>query len=241
MSKEFITEDDLIPTEDEELEVDEVEETELEDEEIEDELEEIYEDEELEDDDEEEPEELSKSDRAVIKYKKENKALRKQLEAIQRDDVDRELSIVEEKRVAELIESGKSEDLARKLASKEKDDSKLLYELNANKIKGLEGRYPGISLYTKELINLKNKYPDFSYEEIYSVKFNKSSPYEDKTRIEALARTNKAEVESRTLESATPKKRKRKTIIRLELEGAYKIWSKTHPGRSREEFYRLQD
>lgn len=243
MSKETIYEEDLIPTDDEELEVDEVEETELEDKTTDDEeLEEDFDEDDEEyfdEDDEEQP--LSKSDRAVIKYKKENKLLRQRLKELNSDDIESHFETQEQLRVQELLSAGKSEEVARKQASKEREDSKLEYELNSYKIKGLENRLPGISLYTKELIDLKKKYPDFTYEELYSVKFNKTSAYDEKQRIEALARTNRAEAESKTLEGVTAPKRRRKVNVRPELETAYKIWLKGHPGRSREDFYNLQD
>lgn len=178
---------------------------------------------------------LSKEERAIIKHKKENKILRQRIEELEKNDLNNRFQNEEFRRVKELVDSGVDEDTASARAKAETENKRERYELNVLKINGLENKCPGISIYRNELIEMKNKYPEFSYEDLYNLKYRKDNTYDIITKAEANAIKNRQEAESKSLKSAVEDK---KTDFRLsdEDEKAYSIWLKRHPYGTRKEF-----
>lgn len=178
---------------------------------------------------------LSKEERAIIKHKKENKILRQRIEELEKNDLNNRFQNEEFRRVKELVDSGVDEDTANARAKAETENKRERYELNVLKINGLENKCPGISIYRNELIEMKNKYPEFSYEDLYNLKYRKDNTYDIKTKAEANAIKNRQEAESKSLKSAVEDK---KTDFRLsdDDEKAYSIWLKRHPYGTRKEF-----
>lgn len=183
---------------------------------------------------------LSKEEKAIIKYKKENKVLKEKIKAREQQDFENKLESVEQSRFEELVADGTSEKEAKRIAQDEREKFELNYNLQSIKIRNLEEKYPGISTYKNELIELKEKYPDFNYDELYEAKFKKKSAYDDKTRIEALARANRNEVESKTLTKAKSTSTKTVELSPVD-ESAYKVWSNQtgNKGRTRKEFLKI--
>lgn len=178
---------------------------------------------------------LSKEERAIIKHKKENKALRKRLEELEQNDLDNRFEREENARIKELVDSGLDEDKAGERARAETENKRERYELNVLKINGLENKCPGISIYKNELIEMKNKYPEFSYEDLYNLKYRKDNTYDIKTKAEANAIKSRQEAEAKSLKTASEEK---KSGFKLsdEDEKAYSIWLKRHPYGTRKEF-----
>lgn len=178
---------------------------------------------------------LSKEERAIIKHKKENKILRQRIEELEKNDLNNRFQNEEFRRVKELVDSGVDEDTASARAKAETENKRERYELNVLKINGLENKCPGISIYKNELIEMKNKYPEFSYEDLYNLKYRKDNEYDIRTKAEANAIKSRQEAESKSLKSAVEDK---KTDFRLsdEDEKAYSIWLTRHPYGTRKEF-----
>lgn len=184
---------------------------------------------------EENEEGLSKEERAIIRYKKENKLLKQRLEAREQDNLNDRFLNEENIRVKELVESGLDEESANAKAKAETENKRERYELNVLKITGLENKCPGISLYKNELIEMKNKYPEFSYEDLYNLKYRKENHYDIKTKAEANAIKNRQVAESKTLNSATEEKKVDNRLSEDD-EKAYSIWLRRHPYGTRKEF-----
>lgn len=128
---------------------------------------------------------LDDKERAIIKYKKKYKEAVAELEEFRRKELEEETSRIERQRVAELKDSGKSQDEAEEQARKESELNRLRIENAKLQIKDLETKYPGISNKTLELIRLNKEFDGkFSYEELYRLKFQNNNMYEEKTRQE---------------------------------------------------------
>lgn len=128
---------------------------------------------------------LDDKERAIIKYKKKYKEAVAELEEFRRKELEEETSRIERQRVAELKDSGKSQDEAEEQARKESELNRLRIENAKLQIKDLETKYPGISNKTLELIRLHKEFDGkFSYEELYRLKFQNNNMYEEKTRQE---------------------------------------------------------
>lgn len=132
---------------------------------------------------------LDDKERAIIKYKKKYKEAVAELEEFRRKELEEETSRIERQRVAELKDSGKSQDEAEEQARKESELNRLRIENAKLQIKDLETKYPGISNKTLELIRLNKEFDGkFSYEELYRLKFQNNNMYEEKTRQEVANR-----------------------------------------------------
>lgn len=134
-------------------------------------------------------ESLDDKERAIIKYKKKYKEAVAELEEFRRKELEEETSRIERQRVAELKDSGKSQDEAEEQARKESELNRLRIENAKLQIKDLEAKYPGISNKTLDLIRLNKEFDGkFSYEELYRLKFQNNNMYEEKTRQEVANR-----------------------------------------------------
>lgn len=132
---------------------------------------------------------LDDKERAIIKYKKKYKEAVAELEEFRKKELEEETSRIERQRVAELKDSGKSQDEAEEQARKESELNRLRIENAKLQIKDLETKYPGISNKTLELIRLNKEFDGkFSYEELYRLKFQNNNMYEEKTRQEVANR-----------------------------------------------------
>lgn len=198
-------------------------------------------DEEVEDIDEEEIEEaetLDKKTKSIIKHKKENKELRRQLqelqEKIQADELEKETS----NRISELTREGKTSTEAAKIANDEMEVKKLRLQLAQYEINGLEGKYPGISLYSKQLAEDKAKLPEFSYEQLYLAKYAKSSAYDEKTKLEQELLYKTKEARSKSLDNSNVKQQKT-TKLSKEDERVYQYLKKSKPNLTRKQYAEL--
>jgi len=217
--------DDLEDTE--EIEVEEAEETE--------------ETEQLDDiETEEEFETLDKKTKSIIKHKKENKKLRRQLQELQGKMQAEELEKETNQRIIELTKGGKSTTEATKIANDEVEVKKLRLQLVKFEIEGLETKYPGISQYYNKLAQDKAKLPDFSYEQIYLAKYAKSNAYDEKTRVEQELMYKTKEARNKSLDNSNTKTSK-PTKLTPEDERVYQYIKKTRPNLTRKQFLNLAE
>ena len=214
------------------------EQEELTDEIVEDE-EEIQEEEQVEEAiEEEETEEMDSKTRAIIKHKKENASLKKQLAELQNKLLEQETEKQKNERILELTNEGKSVDEAKKLADKEYETLQIKHRLAVLEIERLEDKYPDITLHTNELIQDAGKLPDFTIEQIYLAKYKPKSQYDEKTRLEQeiLYKTKEAREKSLEASTSTPTETVKLTASE---EKAYNEIKKYMPTMTRKRFKEL--
>lgn len=188
----------------------------------------------------EETETLDKKTKAIIKHKKENKELRRQLRELQeqkeRDELEKETS----KRVIELTREGKSSIEATKIANDEMEVKKLRLQLAKYEIEGLENKFPGISVYARQLAEDKAKLPEFSYEQLYLAKYANSTAYDEKTKLEQELLYKTKAARSKSLDASNTKAQK--TVkLSAEDERVYQFLKKSRPNMTRKQFRELAE
>ena len=222
--------------EEEEFFLDDEEEQEEKEEEKEEEQEEQEEqEEELEDD-----EQVDKKTKAIIKHKKENKELKRQLQELQEKMEANELAKETSTRILELTKTGKTTAEATKIANDEIEVKKLRLQLAKFEIQGLETKYPGISLFARQLAEDKSKLPEFSYEQLYLAKYSKSNQYDEKTKLEQELLYKTKEARSKSLEGSNSKAAKT-TKLSAEEERVYQRVKKYNPNMTRKQFKALAE
>lgn len=213
----------------------------LEDEELDDEeLDKETDEEELEDDDLEDDDNpvLDKKTKAIIKHKREAKELRKQLQEVQEQLQNNELEKEEAKRINELTKTGMSADDAAKTAKSESEVKKLRLKITNMELERLEDKYPGISMYTRELSDDKTKLPEFSYEQLYLANYSKQSEFDRKTKLEQeILYKNKA-AKSKSLDSSNAKQKKSAKLSK-EDERVFKYLKQSRPNLTRKEYLEI--
>lgn len=223
---------------DEELEVNE-EELEDDDEEIDEEIDEESEDDD-EEIDEEEPKQLDKKTKSIIKHKKQNKELREQLRQAQEKLQEVELEKESSQRVTELTQNGMSANDAKSMADKEIETKKLKIKLTTMELERLEDRYPGISGYSKQLAEDKEKLPEFSYEQLYIAKYANKSKFDQRTQLEQeLAYKNKLS-RDKSLETSNVKSSK-SVKLSAEDERVYRVMKESMPNLTKKKFVKLME
>lgn len=140
--------------------------------------------EELED---EKPKKKDKKEAAIIKAKKENKELKARLAELEKKERDKELANARETRINKLIDEGYGEAQAKAMVSDEFEKKSLQRRLDLIEIKQLESKVPGISNYADKIMDYREKYPDFTAEEVYRAKFSQESEYDRLTTAEQIA------------------------------------------------------
>ena len=188
-------------------------------------------------DDEDNPS-LDKKTKAIIKHKKEAKALKKQLEEAQERLQDIELQKEEAKRVNELTKSGKSEDDAIKTAKGESEVKKLRIRLTAMELDKLEDKHPGISRYSKELSEAKQKLPEFSYEQLYLANYSKQNEFDRKTKLEQEMVYKNRQARDKSLEGSNTKAAKSVKLSTRD-ERTYQYLKKSKPNLTRKQYKTL--
>lgn len=203
----------------------------------------VDEPEDFEDDSEPEDDEddnLDSKTRAIIKQKKENKRLKRELEEKQQRLDQIELEKETDKRVIELTKQGKDTEEATRIAKEEVEVRQLKLQLARMELSNLENKYPGISAYAKELIADKAKLPDFSYEQIYRAKYAKSSEYDTRTKLEQEIAYQQREARSKGLEGSNAKQTKQVTLSPKD-ERIYLSLKRNMPGLTRKRFKELSE
>ena len=124
-----------------------------------------------------------------------------------------------------------SADDAAKTAKSESEVKKLRLKLTNMELERLEDKYPGISMYARELSEDKAKLPEFSYEQLYLANYSKQSEFDRKTKLEQeILYKNKA-AKSKSLDSSNAKQKK-STKLSKEDERVYKYLKKSRPNQT---------
>lgn len=201
--------------------------------EIEDDPEESEED--IEDDLEEDNPSIDKKTKSIIKHKKENKELKRQLQELQEKVQADELEAETNNRILELTKQGKTSTEATSIATNESEVKSLRMKIANMELEKLEDKYPGIGTYSKKLAEDKAKMPEFSYEQIYLVNYSKQSEFERKTRLEQeIAHRNKS-AQDKSLPGSTAKQ-SQSTTLSKEDERVYQYIRKSRPNMTRKQF-----
>lgn len=192
--------------------------------------------EEEEEDDVEKPKKvLTKAEKAIIKYKQEAKDLRQQLQAREQADIDKELEIAEVKRVTELTKKGLSPEEAEVKAKDESEMKKLRLKLTQMELDKLSEKYAGIGSYAKQLSEDKEKFPDFSYEQLYLANYSKESEFDKKTRLEQELLHTKQKAKDKTLEDGTIKQKSTIKMNKSDIR-AYNYAKEHRPNLTKKQF-----
>ena len=200
-------------------------------------LDEVEEDVDLEED---EYEPTDKKTKAIIKQKKENKELKRQLLELQETVQANELAKETSDRILELTRTGKSTTEATKIATDEKEVKKLRLQLSKYEIGTLENKYPGISLFAKQLAEDKAKLPEFSYEQLYMAKYSKATAFDEKTKIEQELLFKTKEARSKSLDASNTKTDKT-TRLSADDEKVYQYLKQSRPKLTRKQFLSLSE
>ena len=196
--------------------------------------------EELEEEPEEDGDEYDPKTRAIIRVKKERAELKRQNEELQKKLEEIEFEKQKSQRIIELTKTGVTPEEATKKATDEIELNQLRLQLAKMELSNLENKYPGISLYAKDLIQDKSKLPEFSYEQLYQAKYAKKSQYDEKTRLEQeLAYMNK-EAREKSLETSNAKSQKQVTLSQRD-ERIYRELKRNMPGLTRKRFKELNE
>ncbi len=201
------------------------------------------EEDELEDDVEDDADEdnyLDKKTKAIIKHKKENKELRRKLQELEEEKQAAELEGEKSQIVVELTKQGKSHAEATKMAEGEVEVKKLRLQIARLDIEKLENKYPGISLYSKELSQDKAKLPEFSYEQLYLAKYANKSKYDEKTRLEQEFIRKTKDAKGKSLEAGSNNKTKQVKLSK-EDERVYNYMKQSRPNLTRKKFQELME
>lgn len=196
--------------------------------------------EELEEEPEEDGDEYDPKTRAIIRVKKERAELKRQNEELQKKLEEIEFEKQKSQRIIELTKTGVTPEEATKKATDEIELNQLRLQLAKMELSNLENKYPGISLYAKDLIQDKAKLPEFSFEQLYQAKYAKKSQYDEKTRLEQeLAYMNK-EAREKSLETSNAKAQKQVTLSQRD-ERIYRELKRNMPGLTRKRFKELNE
>lgn len=190
--------------------------------------------------DEDEDNHLDKKTKAIIKHKKENKELRRKLQELEEEKQAAELEGEKSQRVVELTKQGKSHAEATKMAEGEVEVKKLRLQIARLDIEKLENKYPGISLYSKDLSQDKAKLPEFSYEQLYLAKYANKSKFDEKTRLEQEFLRKTKEAKGKSLEAGSNNKTKQVKLSK-EDERVYNYMKQSRPNLTRKKFQELME
>lgn len=220
------------------IEDEEVEE-ELEDEEFEEEEEEEIEEDE---DEEEDPDDkkVDKKTKAIIKHKKAAQLEKQRADDLQAKLEAKEIEEEETKRVRELEAQGKTPAEAKSTAKDEAETKKMMVRLTAMELNKLESSYPGISNYSKELLEAKEKLPDFSYEQIYLAKFSKQSEFDRRTKLEQEMVYKQKKSRNKSLDSSNVRGKKSITLSQDE-QATFEFLKRRKPGMTKKKFKELME
>lgn len=212
-------------------------EEELEEQDLEGLEEEELDDEDLEEDEEDDDEHptLDKKTKSIIRHKKENQALKKQLQELQDKIQQEELESETDKRIIELTRQGKSTTEATTIAADEAEIKKLRLTVANMELAQLESKYPGISNYSRELVESKTKLPEFTYEQLYLANHYKQTAYDSKTKLEQQIAYNNRAASSKSLSGSNTKPTKPTTLSPGD-ERVYQVLKKDRPGMTRKAF-----
>lgn len=178
---------------------------------------------------------LTKAEKAIIKYKQEAKDLRQKLQEREEADLDKELEVAEAKRVNELTKKGLSPEEAETKAKDESEMKKLRMKLTAMELDKLETKYAGISGYAKKLSEDKEKFPEFSYEQLYLANYSKDTSFDKKTQLEQELLHSKAKAKEKSLEDGVNKQRETIKMTQSDLR-AYNYAKEQRPNLTKKKF-----
>ena len=244
MNLQLFSDDEMLESggyqgEGEDPEVEEAKNQSLTDNDLEDDMEEGLDDDlDLEEEDEDDGSGLDKKTKAIIKHKREAKSYRDQAQALQ-DKLDSiEFEKKEAQRVNELTKTGVSNEEAVKTAKDEIEVEKLRSKLTAMELGQLEGKYPGITRYSRELSEAKQRLPEFSYEQLYLANYSKQNEFDRRTKLEQEIAYLNRQAQGRSLEGANPRTKKTTQLSNAD-ERTYNFMKKSMPGLTRKRFKEL--
>ena len=192
-------------------------------------------------DDVEEPEgeednpSLDKKTKSIIRHKKENQALKKQLQELQEKMQTEELASETNARIIELTKEGKTSTEATKIATDESELKKLRLTIANMELSQLETKYPGISNYSKQLSESKARMPEFSYEQLYLANYSKQNNFDMKTKLEQEIAYKNRNAADKSLSGSNTKQTKATTLSQAD-ERVYQYLKKSKPSLTRKQF-----
>lgn len=181
---------------------------------------------------------IDKKTKAIIKHKKENKELRRRLQELEESKEQAELEKEASNRINELTRQGKTPTEAAKIAQDETEVKKLRLQLAKYDIEKLEAKYPGVTLYSKQLADDKAKLPEFSYEQLYLAKYAKANKFDEKTKLEQELLYKTREAKSKSLEAANSKGTKTIKLSPAD-ERTYQYMKQGKPTLTRKQYLEL--
>jgi len=178
---------------------------------------------------------LSKEQKAIIKAKTEVKQLKELLQAKETKELEQELEVEEVKRVGQLKKQGLSDQDAEIKAKDESEVKKLRLKLTKMELDKLEDKHAGISVYAKKLSEDKQKFPEFSLEQLYLANYSKDSNFDKKTKMEQEIFRSNANAKSKSLESGTTKSKEPVKLSSSDIR-AYNYRKRTNPSLTKKEY-----
>lgn len=185
-------------------------------------------------------EEDDKKTKALIKYKKEAAALRRKLEELENQQEQKALELETKARTTELTAQGKTPEEATKIAADEAETKMLKIQLAKLELEKLEIKYPGIRSYAKQLLEDKQKLPEFSFEQLYRAKYMQQSQYDSRTQLEQELLFKNQQARSKSLEAGNQKPQQQ-VKLSAEDERLYRYLKQSMPDMTRKRFKELQE
>lgn len=179
--------------------------------------------------------ELTKAEKAIIKYKQQAKELKQKLQEKEDKEMEQQLALEESKRINQLTKQGVSEEEAKTKAKDESEVKRLRLKLTAMELDKLEDKYAGISAYARQLSKDKEKFPDFSLEQLYLANYAKSSSFDEKTRLEQEILHSKKTAKSKSLDVEGGKQRETIKMSQSDMR-AYNHMKQTRPNLTKKQF-----
>ena len=198
--------------------------------------------------DEESGEDKDPKDSAIIKNKREKKRYKKEAEEARRKYEELQASLQakeqaeqEETRKQEMIKEGYSQEDAAKLAKLQTERDQFKKQLDELRFRDLERRYPGISSYKDQIVELRDKLPEDSgmtESEIYLAKFAKNSQFDAKTQAEQEMLYKQKQGKEKSKVEGTPRTEDPVKLPEVD-EKAYQLLKKQDPSWTRKKYKEL--
>lgn len=189
----------------------------------------------------EETEELDKKTKAIIRYKKEAKEAKEKLEKLEQQKEQEKLESQKEKIVSKNIEKGYSEEEAKKMADLEIENKRLKKLANDSKFSKLENKYPLITNHRKDIVEMKKKYNDMTFEEIYLAKFYNGSSKDNEELAKQRQLYKQQEASSKKQDKGSDKSMQKGVNLSPSDERAYKILKENRPEMTRKHFAKMMN
>lgn len=188
-------------------------------------------------DDSEDSEELDSKTKAIIRHKKEAKEAKEKLAKIQKELEESKQKKEKDKLIDKKIEQGYSEEEAKRMANLEFENKQLKQQVIDNKFAKLENKYPLISNYKKDILEMQKELPGMTLDEIYLAKFFSGSTKDAEKIAQQRLIHSQNEASSKTIETGETNNMSNKNVrLSPSDERAYKILKETRPDMTRKGF-----